>query len=144
MNGTTSSKQLVSDSSRPTQKRISTLGSRSAMMGREAIGACAGPIAVDRDALEIFMNVALSTRPWRIDPSLTAKDWTPYHFISRPKIAIQWVSLLLISSFIHGSALLTRETDGWRGKAPSAHAPGIARGCSAMSPGRYGSRRLGL
>lgn len=76
--------------SRPTQKRISTLGLRAPMPGRETIGGCPGPMAVDRDALEIFMKVALSARPWRIDPALTAKEWTPYSFTSRPKIAIQW------------------------------------------------------
>lgn len=47
-------------------------------------------MAVDRDALELFMKVALSARPWRIDPALTSKEWTPYTFLSRPKIAIQW------------------------------------------------------
>jgi amidase len=60
------------------------------MAGKETIGACPGPMAVDRDALEIFMKVALSSRPWRIDPTLTAKPWTPYTFESPPKIAIQW------------------------------------------------------
>jgi amidase len=60
------------------------------MAGRETIGGCPGPMAVDRDALEIFMKVALSAKPWRIDPGLTAKDWTPYSFKTRPKIAIQW------------------------------------------------------
>lgn len=60
------------------------------MAGRETIGGCPGPMAVDRDALEIFMKVALSAKPWRIDPSLTVKEWTPYTFTSPPKIAIQW------------------------------------------------------
>jgi amidase len=60
------------------------------MAGRETIGGCPGPMAVDRDALEIFMKVALSSRPWRIDPALTAKPWKPYTFESPPKIAIQW------------------------------------------------------
>jgi hypothetical protein len=141
---TVSSEWYISDSRRPTQKRISTLGLRAPMAGRETIGGCPGPMAVDRDALEIFMKVALSARPWRIDPSLTVKEWTPYFFTSRPKIAIQWVSLLSISSFTHGSASLTQETDGWRGDASPTYAPGVARGCSTMSPGRHGSRRLGL
>jgi amidase len=78
------------DTARPTQKRISTLGLRAPMAGRETIGGCPGPMAVDRDALEIFMKVALSAKPWRIDPALTAKEWTPYAFTARPKIAIQW------------------------------------------------------
>ena len=144
VSSTASSTRHVSDSRRPTQKRISTIGLRAPMAGRETIGGCPGPMAVDRDALEIFMKVALSARPWRIDPSLTVKEWTPYPFTSRPKIAIQWVSLLLILSFFHRSASLTRETDGWRGEASSTYAPRVARGCSTMSSSRHGSCRLGL
>jgi hypothetical protein len=144
VSGTPSLKGHIFDSCRPTQKRISTLGSRAPMAGRETIAGCPGPMAVDRDALEILMKVALSARPWRVDPSLTAKEWTPYSFTSRPKIAIQWVGLISIFSSTHVSALLTQETDGWRGEASPAYAPGVARGCSAMSSGRHGSRRLEL
>ena len=79
------------------------------MAGRETIGGCPGPMAADRDALELFMKVALSAKPWRIDPALTVKDWTPYSFTSRPKIAIQWVSLLPSLEFVQRLALLTRE-----------------------------------
>lgn len=49
-----------------------------------------GPMATDRDTLELFMKVILSTKPWRLDPSLTAKDWTPYKFTRPLKIAVQW------------------------------------------------------
>jgi len=79
------------------------------MAGRETIGGCPGPMAVDRDALEVFMKVALSAKPWRIDPALTAKDWTPYSFTSQPKIAIQWVGLLSIFRLVQRSAPLTQE-----------------------------------
>ena len=144
MSSTASCARHMSDSRRPTQKRISTLGLSAPMAGRETIGGCPGPMAVDRDALEIFMKVALSARPWRIDPSLTMKEWTPYSFSSRPKIAIQWVSLCPVFYLTRGSVSLTRETDGWRGEASSAYAPGIARGCSTMPSGRHGSCRLGL
>jgi hypothetical protein len=144
VSSTAFSTRHISDSRRPTQKRISTIGSRAPMAGKETIGACPGPMAVDRDALEIFMKVALSARPWRIDPSLTVKEWTPYRFTSRPKIAVQWVSLLPILSSTHISASLTRETDGWRCETSSAYAPGLARSCSTMSSGGHGSRRLGL
>lgn len=75
---------------RPTNKRISVLGQRSHMSGKEAIMSIPGPMAVDREALELFMKIALSAKPWRIDPSLTAKDWTPYHFTKPLKIAVQW------------------------------------------------------
>ncbi|KAJ9210234.1 hypothetical protein DTO166G4_8162 [Paecilomyces variotii] len=44
----------------------------------------------DREALELFMKVALSVKPWRLDPSLTAKEWTPYKFTRPLKIAVQW------------------------------------------------------
>ena len=50
----------------------------------------AGPMTVDREGIELFFKVALSAKPWRLDPSLTVKEWIPYHF-SRPlKIAVQW------------------------------------------------------
>jgi amidase len=79
------------------------------MAGRETIGGCPGPMAADRDALEIFMKVALSAKPWRIDPGLTVKDWTPYSFTSRPKIAIQWVGVLSFLESVQKSAPLTQE-----------------------------------
>lgn len=71
-------------------KRIGTPGSRAAMIGKETISACAGPMTVDRDALELFMKVALSVKPWRIDPSLNTKEWIPYNFTRPLKIAVQW------------------------------------------------------
>src|SRR4051812_37265777 len=60
------------------------------MAGKEAIMSTAGPMAVDRERLELIMKVALSAKPWRIDPSLTVKDWTPYQFTRPLKIAVQW------------------------------------------------------
>ena len=75
---------------RPTNKRISSLGVRGFMAGKEAMMSTPGPMTVDREALELFMKVALAKKPWRIDPSLTAKDWTPYKFSRPPKVAIQW------------------------------------------------------
>jgi amidase len=77
------------------------------MVGRETIGGCPGPMAAHRDALELFMKVALSAKPWRVDPALTAKDWTPYSFTSRPKIAIQWVGLPSFLNVVQKSASLT-------------------------------------
>lgn len=60
------------------------------MAGKEAIISTPGPMAVDREALELFMKIALSAKPWRIDPSLTVKDWTPHQFTKPLKIAVQW------------------------------------------------------
>lgn len=50
----------------------------------------AGPMAIDLQGLELIIKVALSAKPWRIDPSLTVKDWTPYGFTRPLKIAVQW------------------------------------------------------
>ncbi|KAH7163582.1 amidase signature domain-containing protein [Dactylonectria estremocensis] len=75
---------------KPTLKRISVAGQRSIMAGKETIASTAGPMTVDREALELFMKVALSSEPWRIDPSLTVKEWTPYKFTKPLKIAVQW------------------------------------------------------
>ncbi len=75
---------------RPTTKRLSASGLRSHMAGKETVTSTPGPMTVDREALEIFMKAALTKKPWRLDPNLTAKEWTPYKF-SRPlKVAIQW------------------------------------------------------
>ena len=49
-----------------------------------------GPMCVDRESLELFMKVALAAKPWRIDPSLTVKEWTPYEIKGPLKIAVQW------------------------------------------------------
>ncbi|KAH7136258.1 amidase signature domain-containing protein [Dactylonectria macrodidyma] len=75
---------------KPTAKRIGTMGHRAMAAGRETIAGCPGPMTTDRDGLELFMKVALSAKPWRLDPSLTVKDWTPYTFTKPLKVAIQW------------------------------------------------------
>lgn len=60
------------------------------MYGKETIFGSPGPMSVDRDALELFMKIAVEAQPWRIDPSLTVKDWVPYKFERPLKVAIQW------------------------------------------------------
>ncbi|KAJ6442310.1 Armadillo-like helical [Purpureocillium lavendulum] len=75
---------------KPTNKRISVLGQRNHMAGKEAITSTPGPMTVEREAMELFMKVALSAKPWRIDPALTVKEWTPYRFDRPLKIAVQW------------------------------------------------------
>lgn len=75
---------------RPTNKRIAVRGQRTHMVGKETIASTPGPMSVDRDALELLMKVALASKPWRIDPSLTPKEWTPYKFTKPLKIAVQW------------------------------------------------------
>ncbi|KAF5717943.1 general amidase [Fusarium mundagurra] len=75
---------------KPTLKRISVMGARSIMAGKETISSTPGPMTVDRESLELFMEIALSKKPWLIDPSLTVKPWTPYKFDRPLKVAVQW------------------------------------------------------
>ncbi|KAF5241880.1 hypothetical protein FANTH_8955 [Fusarium anthophilum] len=75
---------------KPSTKRISTSGLRAAYLGRDTIAGCPGPMTVSRDGLELLMRAALAAKPWRVDPLLTFKDWTPYKFTTLPKVAIQW------------------------------------------------------
>lgn len=83
-------KKLVLMRIRPTTKRIPSGGQRTHMIGKETILSTLGPMAVDRASLEIFMSVVLDAKPWRLDPSLTVKKWTPYQFTKPLKIAVQW------------------------------------------------------
>ena len=75
---------------KPTTKRLPVGGQRSHMLGKEAITSTLGPMAVDRDSLELFMKVALAPKPWLLDPSLNPKPWTPYHFDHPLKIGVMW------------------------------------------------------
>ncbi|WJG37290.1 amidase signature domain-containing protein [Fusarium oxysporum Fo47] len=75
---------------KPTLKRISVMGARSIMVGKETVSSTPGPMTVDRESLELFMEIALSNKPWLIDPSLTAKPWTPFKFDRPLKVAVQW------------------------------------------------------
>lgn len=60
------------------------------MAGKETILSTPGPMTVERDVLELFMKTAIAAEPWRHDPSLTVKEWKPYHFTKPLKIAVQW------------------------------------------------------
>lgn len=60
------------------------------MLGKETISSTAGPMAVDREALELFMKVALANKPWNMDPTLDVRPWAPYTFNKPLKIAVQW------------------------------------------------------
>lgn len=75
---------------RPTSKRVPSSGPLIHNVGKETIISTLGPMATDRDSLELFMKVVLGAKPWRLDPGLTAKVWTPYKFTKPLKIAIQW------------------------------------------------------
>ncbi|KAF4124510.1 amidase [Geosmithia morbida] len=74
----------------PTSKLIPSAGQLAPMSGKETIMSTPGPLTVEREALDLFMKVVLQSKPWRIDPSLTVKGWTPYKFSSPLKIAVMW------------------------------------------------------
>jgi hypothetical protein len=75
---------------RPTNKRIPSLGIRGHMSGKEAMMSTPGPMTTDRASLELIMKAALASEPWRLDPSVTFKPWTPVTFTKPLKIAVQW------------------------------------------------------
>ncbi|TLD16073.1 uncharacterized protein PgNI_00538 [Pyricularia grisea] len=75
---------------KPTNKRIPAGGQRTHMIGKEAIMSTPGPMTVDRDAMELFMQVILAREPWRLDPSIDARPWVPFKFSKPLKIAVQW------------------------------------------------------
>lgn len=59
------------------------------MAGSDAIHGANGPMAADRDGLELLMKIVLDAKPWRQDPSVTPQPWTPYTFKRPPSIGIQ-------------------------------------------------------
>ncbi|KIV82844.1 hypothetical protein PV11_04917 [Exophiala sideris] len=75
---------------KPTAQTVPSSGQRTHMIGKETILSTLGPMAQDRDSLELFMKIVLDAEPWRLDPSLTVKPWTPYHFTKPLKVAVQW------------------------------------------------------
>jgi amidase len=82
----TSNKQ----SPRPTNKRLTSLGIRGHMSGKEAMMSTPGPMTTDRETLELIMKAALASEPWRLDPAVTFKPWTPVTFTKPLKVAVQW------------------------------------------------------
>lgn len=75
---------------KPTSKRLAFSGTTGTMVGKETIVPTFGPLCVSRETINLFMKVTLDTEPWRVDPSLLPKLWTP-HTLSRPlKVAIEW------------------------------------------------------
>ncbi|OAA56131.1 Amidase [Niveomyces insectorum RCEF 264] len=75
---------------KPSVQRFPNVGGKEHMDGTEAILATKGPMAADRDTLELCMKVVLAAEPWRLDPSLRVAPWVPYK-ITRPlKVAVMW------------------------------------------------------
>jgi amidase len=60
------------------------------MIGKEAILSTLGPMAADRQALELFIETVMASEPWLLDPSLTVKQWVPHKFDRPLKVAVQW------------------------------------------------------
>lgn len=58
--------------------------------GRDSIHATFGPLTTDRETINLFMKTILDSEPWRYDPSLTVKQWTPATLAAPLKIAIEW------------------------------------------------------
>jgi hypothetical protein len=40
------------------------------MIGRESILATVGPIATDRDSLELFISILIAFEPWKLEPAI--------------------------------------------------------------------------
>jgi amidase len=74
---------------KPTCKRIPSGGVRTHMVGKEAILSTLGPMTVDREALQLFVDVVMASEPWLIDPSLTV-GWRKHTYDKPLKIAVQW------------------------------------------------------
>ncbi|KAF5004860.1 hypothetical protein FDECE_8642 [Fusarium decemcellulare] len=75
---------------KPSAQRLPIAGGTGHMFGRECILATNGPMATDRDSLELFMEVVLAAEPWRLEPSIRFAPWRPYQFTKPLKIAVQW------------------------------------------------------
>lgn len=63
---------------------------KAAMAGKDSVLATFGPLTVSRDTIHLFMKTLLDEEPWRLDPSLTVKPWTPEKITTPLKIAIEW------------------------------------------------------
>lgn len=75
---------------KPTAKRLGVAGMTAAMGGSEGILATYGPIATDRETIDLFMEVVLDGQPWKTDPSLETRPWTPVTIRKPLKIGIMW------------------------------------------------------
>ncbi|OGM46849.1 hypothetical protein ABOM_005017 [Aspergillus bombycis] len=72
-----------------TTNRFPGVESRAPMAGSDTIHGVNGPLAADREALELLMKVVLDAKPWRKDPLVIPQPWTHYTFGHPLKIGIQ-------------------------------------------------------
>ncbi|KAJ3544818.1 hypothetical protein NM208_g2846 [Fusarium decemcellulare] len=74
---------------KPTVNRLPGANARAPMAGSETILGINGPMAADRQGLDLFMKVVLDSEPWRLDPFVVPQPWVPYKFNRPLKIGIQ-------------------------------------------------------
>ncbi|OQV00659.1 hypothetical protein CLAIMM_06126 [Cladophialophora immunda] len=75
---------------KPTSKRIPLKGMKHVMDGKDSVLATFGPLTQSRETINLFMKTILDNEPWRYDPSLTVKKWTPEKLAQPLKVAIEW------------------------------------------------------
>jgi len=75
---------------KPTSRRLSLQGMKATNKGRDSVMATYGPLTQSRETINLFMKIILDNEPWRHDPWLTVKPWTPVTFTKPLKIAIEW------------------------------------------------------
>lgn len=75
---------------KPTATKLGVAGMKATMGGNEGIKATYGPLAADRESLELFMQVVLDAQPWRVDTSLDVQPWRPFTLDSPLKVAVMW------------------------------------------------------
>ncbi|KAL1301940.1 hypothetical protein AAFC00_002399 [Neodothiora populina] len=75
---------------KPTSKRLPLRGMKCAMIGNETVMPTFGPLTRRRETINLFMDVVLTAEPWRLDPGLFSKSWTPVSLEKPLKVAIQW------------------------------------------------------
>ncbi|TGO86225.1 hypothetical protein BPOR_0322g00050 [Botrytis porri] len=61
---------------RPTTFRLPLVGLAAPSMGCDTIAGTVGPMSRSLEGIDLFMKVALHSKPWTSDPSLHQKPWT--------------------------------------------------------------------
>ena len=75
---------------KPTCKRIPWQGMHAMLQGKDHVYATMGPICSSRETIHLCMKVILDSQPWRTDPALFPKFWTPETFDHPLKLGIMW------------------------------------------------------
>lgn len=75
---------------KPTANRLGVAGMKATMVGSEGIHATYGPLATDRESIDLFMKVVLDAQLWKQDPSLDNRLWQPVKLETPLKVAVMW------------------------------------------------------